>query len=185
MSLVGAIAVMFIGALLVPGGLRDSRRPNANLNTGGPVPILSDEGTGHVALGTAGGPYNTTPATSGDHWDVALPSDDVPTGAPARWGVYVDPIPDEVLIHNLEHGGIGLHYNCPDGCDELLDQLTALVPQSATQFIVAPYPEMPSKIALTAWRHLDTMEEFDETRISEFIRAYLDRAPESVPFNQF
>ncbi len=185
MSLVGAIAVMFIGALLVPGGLRGSRHSNAGLNTGGPVPILTDAGAGHIDAGLPGGPFNSVPATSGIHWDVTPPSDIVPTGAPARWGVYTDPIPDEVLVHNLEHGGIGLHYNCPDGCDELIDQLTALVSQGAAQFIVAPYPGIDSRIALTAWRHLDTMEEFDEARISDFIRAYQDRAPESVPFNQF
>jgi hypothetical protein len=31
---------------------------------------------------------------------------------------------------------------------------------------------MPPKIALTAWTRLDTMDEFDEGRITRFIEAY-------------
>jgi hypothetical protein len=44
---------------------------------------------------------------------------------------------------------------------------------------------MTSRIAVTSWRHIIEMDEFDEVRINEFIDAYLDRAPESVPGNLF
>ena len=38
--------------------------------------------------------------------------------------------------------------------------------------ILAPYPDMEPRIALTAWRRIDTMDAFDEKRILKFIRAY-------------
>ncbi len=44
---------------------------------------------------------------------------------------------------------------------------------------------MGSKIAITAWRHILYLDEFDEAQIAEFIDEYLDRAPESVPGNSF
>ena len=44
-------------------------------------------------------PYKTDPATSGPHFQV-----------PAPWGVYDEPIPAVIRVHNLEHGGIEVLY---------------------------------------------------------------------------
>ena len=38
--------------------------------------------------------------------------------------------------------------------------------------ILAPYPTMKSRIALTAWTRLDKFDEFDEKRIVRFIDSY-------------
>ena len=155
------------------------------------MPIADDQGRNHIAVGTGfhgadGLPaYNTLPATSGSHWPVTAPSSAAPSGVPARWGPYDAELPDEVLVHNLEHGGIGIHYNCPDGCLETVQQLTDLAPRGFSQFIISPYTAMGSKIAITAWRHILYLEEFDEVQLTEFIDEYLDRAPESVPGNLF
>jgi hypothetical protein len=180
------LAAAFIASLLVPGGLTTNLGDvGPTINTGGPVAILPDEGRGHLEPGVRyGADYRTKPGTSGPHWQT-LPSAGVPTGAPARWGIYDRPIPDEVLIHNLEHGGIGLHYNCPEGCPELVEQLRGIIGRNPSQFILAPYPDMDRKIAVTAWRHLLYLDEFDEAKIREFVDAYQDRAPESVPQNPF
>lgn len=178
------VALLFIASLLVPGGSGHSTSSNANLNTGGPVEILDDQGRGHIEPGTPGGPYFTRPAASGPHW-ITNPSDLVPTGSPARWGNYGQPLGDEVQIHNLEHGGIVINYNCNEGCSELVGQLESLIPGNGAQFILAPYPNMESRIAITSWRHIDHMDEFDADRLNEFIDSYLDRAPESVAGNLF
>lgn len=177
-------AAIFIAGLVLPGVINSRQNKLAGLNTGGPVPIAADEGRGHTAPGEAHSPYATKPATSGPHWQTA-PTTLAPYGSPARWGFYDEPLPDEVLIHNLEHGGVGMHYDCSDGCDDLVKQLKDLVPSSKSQFIVSPYPGMPKKIAITAWRHLMYLDEFDQEKIIEFIREYQDRAPESVPGNPF
>ncbi len=184
-ALASTVALLFIVSLLVPGGSGRATSDNSNLNPGGPTELLDDQGRGHIDIGDFGGPYLTIPATSGGHYGVTPPSDELPFGSPAKWGSYPVPLGDEVQIHNLEHGGIILNYNCPDGCPELVEQLQSLIPGSGAQFILAPYPDMSTRIAITSWRHIDQMDEFDAARLNAFIDAYLDRAPESVPYDLF
>jgi len=38
--------------------------------------------------------------------------------------------------------------------------------------ILAPYPGMKTRIALTAWTRIDAFEEVDQARIQRFIKAY-------------
>ena len=184
-AIASSVALLFIVSLLVPGGSGRQTSDNARLNTGGPVEILKDLGREHIDIGDGGGPYLTTPATSGNHYGVTAPSDNLPFGSPARWGQYQVPLGDEVQIHNLEHGGIILNYDCPEGCLELVEQLQSVIPGQGAQFILAPYPDMATRIAITSWRHIDQMDEFDADRLNAFIDAYLDRAPESIPGNLF
>jgi Protein of unknown function (DUF3105) len=144
------------------------------------------QGNQHIGEGEQHVAYNTKPATSGPHWSIA-------GRAPVSWGISKEPIPDEALIHNLEHGGIGIHYNCRE-CPELISALedyyqrytsnTAnrlpLYPGS-TKVVVAPYYDMPSRITLTAWGRIDTLDNFDEDRITRFVEAFRDKGPEKVP----
>jgi hypothetical protein len=51
-------------------------------------------------------------------------------------------------------------------------KLTKIVRPYDRHVILAPYPGMKSRIALTAWTRLETMDEVDEARIERFIRAY-------------
>ncbi len=134
-----------------------------------------DQGNTHIDLGADHPPYNSTPATSGWHYPVPL--------APVHWGLYAEPLPDEVLVHNLEHGGIGVHYNCPQGCDDLVDDLVAAIQsQPRTKIVASPYPAMPTRIALTAWNYLDAFEEFDAARIVAFIAAH-ESSPNAPEYN--
>lgn len=107
-------------------------------------------------------PYNTKPASSGWHYFTR------PT-----WGIHQDFIADELLVHNLEHGGIGIHYDCPDGCPELINKLQIITLQN-DKIVMSPYPEMETRIALTAWTFIDRFEEFDESRIMAFINAHVN-----------
>jgi thiol-disulfide isomerase/thioredoxin len=122
------------------------------------VPTLGNQ---HIASAeTPQVPYNTRPPTSGPH----LPS-------LARWGIYTHPIPDELQVHNLEDGGVLVQYYCPD-CQEFIAKLEAIVSRYPDKVILAPYPEMDTPIALTAWGRIDTFHEVDEQRIVRFIEAY-------------
>jgi hypothetical protein len=105
-------------------------------------------------------PYNSRPPTSGPH----LPSI-------ARWGIHTQPIPDALQVHNLEDGGVLVQYNCRD-CDALIAKLEAIVSRYADKVILAPYPQMDTRIALTAWGWIDTFDDIDERRIVRFIQAY-------------
>jgi hypothetical protein len=178
-------ALVFISALVLSpnlspraaGGLR-------GVNTGGFIEIDVDQGAGHIP-GNAPNPdsYAVVPATSGPHWAGAT----TPAGvsAPARWGSFRQILPDEVLLHNLEHGGIGIHYDCEGGCPEIVQALDDIIPRNNSQFMMSPYVNMPSKIVITAWRHHLYLDEVDEDLIRQFIDEYQDRAPESVPGNLY
>ena len=147
------------------------------------VQLNPNNGGQHVAPGVRGSGYTEKPATSGPHWFAPDTPSSVP--APARWGIYNFALPDEILVHNLEHGGVGIHYACTGGCPELVTQLEALVPRNPSQFIMSPYPGMESRIAITAWRRHLRLDEFDEALIREFIDRFQDSAPESVKGNTF
>ena len=129
--------------------------------------IVESQGVDHVIPGEEHDSYNTRPATSGWHFGAPV--------APARWGIHTIPLPDEVLVHNLEHGYINVHYNCPDGCDELVAQLSELVNQATdlgAKVLMSPYPNMDTRIAMTAWTVIDKFNDFDELRMVEFIIAH-------------
>ena len=171
---IGSVAFAFIVSLFI-GGL-----PLQDLFGGdapdGPGERIAGLGNPHVLPGDDHPPYNSVPATSGPHFGAPL--------APVRWGVYDSFLADEVLLHNLEHGYVNLHYDCPDGCAELVRQLTEIVDKATERVgkvLMSPYPDMETRIALTAWTFIDKFDEFDEQRISDFIGSHESspNAPES------
>lgn len=105
-------------------------------------------------------PYNSNPPSSGPH-----------TPYIARWGVHTIPIPPETQVHNLEDGGVLLQFSCETPCPDLVKDLEKVSPLHE-RVIVAPYPLMEHRIALTAWERIDVMDAFDEARITAFIEAY-------------
>lgn len=139
---------------------------------GGSTPgvFVPDQGRDHVSLGTAF-EYNSNPPTSGPHHV-----------NDAEWGVYQEEIPDQILIHNLEHGGIWISYK-PDIDPAAVAKLAAIAREYGRKVIMAPRPANDSDIALAAWNHLDkfSVAEFSEERVREFIKAYRNRGPEFVP----
>jgi hypothetical protein len=121
---------------------------------------LPDLGNEHIQ--TSSDPriaYNSDPPTSGPHLPYIAP-----------WGVHTRPIPLELQVHNLEDGGVVVQYNCT--CPELVDKLRGIVTKYDKYVILAPYPGMKSRIALTAWTRLDRFEELDESRVVRFIETY-------------
>ena len=159
--LAAAAAVVF---LLDGGG--DSRPDYAYS-----VQTFKDQGREHLPVGQPYDFYESNPPTSGPH-----------SAQPADWGVHDEPLPKEVPVHNMEHGGVVIWYDCSAGvplddaqCRELRDQLAALVQSEVSAgklVLMAPYAGMEHRIALTAWRTLDTLDEFDAARIQAFIDHY-------------
>ena len=164
-TVVALVAGAFILSLFLPGlnigggsGLFGRSAPD------GPGIRVADQGRTHIEPGQDHAPYNSVPAISGWHFPQPL--------APARWGVHAQSLPDETLLHNLEHGGVGVHYDCPEGCDELVDQLADIVRGRGLKVILSPYPGMDTTIALTAWTFIDKFDVFDEQRVRDFIEAH-------------
>ncbi len=123
---------------------------------------MPDQGNHHVqTLNEAIPPYSSDPPTSGPHLPYIAP-----------WGIHTEPIPRQLQVHNLEDGGVMIQYSCPDGCPDLVARLKAIVSSYEHQVILAPYPGMKTRLALTAWTRIDAFDDFDERRMRRFITAY-------------
>ena len=109
------------------------------------------------------GGYNTVPPTSGQHW-----------GAWSDCGFYNYPLPDELLVHNLEHGNIIVSYNLDDESEiAALREAVDAIPLAAEYAIVRRYHAIPDgMVALTTWGVLDRMLGVDPERIARFFRDF-------------
>lgn len=136
------------------------------------------QGNLHIPLGsTASVPYNSTPPTTGPHYENL-----------AAWGIQTENARYEHLIHNLEDSGVVIYYQCEDGCPELVAELEAIVEpylaegrhvvltRNDPNWVVggsAPlHKDMGARIALTAWRKLLLMDEVNADTIRTFIDRY-------------
>ncbi len=172
------VGVILIALVLAMGGAPDPNVGETQPNDGG---AHVDDGTECRGPSAPCGadPYSSLPATSGPHWGTT----------PAQWGAYSTPLPESQIIHNLEHGGIVIWYDPALLDTDDVAELTSYVEgQTDTgiggrfKFILTPWggeEDLGGAIALTAWRHLRTLEAFDMDAVRAFAEAnYLRHAPE-------
>lgn len=173
---VAIVSLALVLSFVIPSTLRRPAQQQAKTSLrnfpevqGTPVPVLSGD---HVPERQKVTSYISTPPTGGDHWAIH-----------ERWGIYDKPIPNEKQVHNLEHGGVLIQYN-PQTVDEStiqhLGEIARNVPGFPCYVLVAPYPNMEQKIALTAWGYILNLEAVDEPQIYGFVRAHLNDGPERV-----
>ena len=127
--------------------------------------------------------WNSDPPTSGPHFVQA-----------AIWGSYDEPVPVIQSVHNLEHGGIVVHY----GEDVPQEQRTAIdewYRDDPNGILVAPLEDLGSEIVLTAWTaparvggaaddgtgFMARCEAFDEGAFDLFKKNHRGEGPERFP----
>ena len=120
------------------------------------------EGADHVPVGDFV-TYQTVPPTSGNHWP-----------APSGCGIIDAQVPDETVVHNMEHGHVVISYNLPDPeAVAALVQVAEGLSDLDRWGIVRPYSKIAAgTVAVTAWGVLDTMEGVDAERITTFYDTY-------------
>lgn len=145
---------------------------------------IADEGpANHIDPSTTWS-YKFYPPTSGPHYAV-------PGSAPAPWQT-VDTLVEGQFVHNLEHGGIAILYNCPSGndCTTMKNQLENYVKNLAplepqfqeVKIVMTPYARgMNKKIALVAWNYVDFLDGYDQNEITRFYENHVDKGPEHIP----
>ena len=126
----------------------------------------------HLPMGDSIG-YSTVPPTSGDHWD--------------RWadcGIYLEGVPDELIVHNLEHGNIVVSYNLTTE-EEVAMLLSVIngIRLSRNWAVVRSHDRLePGTVALATWGMLDTMDGVDRGRITAFFDDFIgELGPERIP----
>ena len=151
---------------------------------GTPVP---DEGRNHVDPSTTP-TYNFYPPASGPHYSAQ-------GIAPVAWQTIAtasSPLVEGQYVHNLEHGGIAILYNCPSGADcttlknSLENYVTNLAPVEPTynevKMVITPYSQgMQKKVALVAWDYIEFLDSYDQNAITQFYENHVDKGPEAIP----
>lgn len=183
-----SLAVILVLLLLGGGGFifyKQSLRPK-EITLGVSHP---NQGETHIAQGQKHDPYNSDPASSGPHYADA--------SAPTPWGVYTQEVPDEVFVHNEEHGGVVITYNPKLLPPDQLKKLQALFapPYSNKSFtpskaIVTPRSKNTRAIQVASWTYALDLDHFDETVLTKFYLQRVGKAPEgsagpnNKPINQ-
>jgi hypothetical protein len=176
----GIAAIVALSAVAIAcgggGGGNSSSLPTAAPVANYPYPVQRfDEvqpGHQHLAPGQTFDGYNSNPPTSGPHAPV-----------PAAWGISDVAITKESAVHDMEHAGVVVWYNCnagqirltTDQCAKLRSDLAGVVQpllSAGKKVVMTPYAGMEHRIALTAWQYLDTFDDFDATRVKTFISTF-------------
>jgi len=144
-----------------------------------------DAGHQHVSVGTPVH-YDTNPPCAGDHLPVW-----------AKWGVHDNAVNVEYLVHNMEHGGVVLFYNCPEGCPDLLLSLECFVQAQPddplclsqvpggdvkTRFVITPDPDLDGTWAAAAWGYYVVASEscLDVGVLADFVAAHYGNGREAL-----
>lgn len=167
MIAVGVIVIAFVLVVIVRNTIAENT-VHGDLSIPDTSTSYPNQGQTHIAVGDSHPAYNSNPPTSGWHYV-----------DPAPWGVYTNQLPDETLVHNLEHGGIWMSYKDPTNQD-IINQLLDIASKYPSHIIVEPRPQNDSPIAIAAWGHLLKMDTVNADVIYAFIRRYRKHGPENV-----
>lgn len=130
-----------------------------------PGESFASQGEQHIPVGASHPAYNSNPPTSGWHY-----------AQEATWGVHSEELPDEQVLHNLEHGGVWISYADID--QETRNSIENLVKKYPDKLIVTPRAKDDSKIAVVSWGRVMKLDQYDEAKIVAFIQANKNKSPE-------
>ncbi len=144
---------------------------------------VADEGRNHIDPSTTP-TYKFYPPASGPHYSAQ-------GIAPVTWQT-IDTLQEGQYIHNLEHGGIAILYDCPSGTDcttlknALENYVTNLAPIEPTyhevKVVLTPYSRgMQKKVALVAWDYIEFLDGYDQAEITRFYENHVNQGPEQIP----
>lgn len=88
-----------------------------------------------------------------------------------RCDVYTSPVPDESVVHSLEHGAVWLTYQ-PGLAEADVAMLVKLDELNRDYVIVSPYPGQPAPVMATGWGLQLSVDSASDPRLSAFVKAY-------------
>lgn len=114
--------------------------------------------------------WNSYPPSSGRHYFQWV-----------LWGNYTEPVPLIKEVHNLEHGGMIIHYGNKVPKSDI-SQIDAFWQKDPTAMLVSPLPKLGNKISMTAWTNWAECTRFNEKAFKAFQSAFRYHGPESSIF---
>jgi hypothetical protein len=130
---------------------------------------IPNQGSVHITLGQEHPAYNSNPPTSGWHSG---------TGT-AGSGIKDQPVPDELVLHSMEHGAAVIWYK-DDLPERDVERIKKAYNSAFGKKIMLPRKNLDVSVALTSWGRLLKLQSVDEIKIKEFIETNNDRAPEKA-----
>lgn len=114
--------------------------------------------------------YDSLTPTSGNHINQDAP-----------YGFYPKGKELEILLHNLEYGDIVIYYNDNLEDEEKLHlkELSTLT-SGGSGILVVYNPDIESEIVATAWNKKMILDEFNESKISQFSFNHINQGPEKA-----
>lgn len=157
--------IIVAGAIVVVGGfIYAATRPESEALAA--VQTFPEQEAEHIGAGAPTPDYNSNPATSGPM-----------ANQPASCGVFRSELPDEVVVHNLEHGAVVISYG-PGLAASERDKLEAFARDAGTHIIVVPREGLGSPIVLTAWTKFLALEEVNLSAVEAFYGRFAQFGPE-------
>ncbi len=99
----------------------------------------------------------------------------------ANCGFYDIPVPDEHVVHDLEHGAVWLAYSPDLDADEL--EVIWHLTRVGEKVVASPYRSLrPGEaVVATAWARQLRLDEVGDERLADFVLQYVDgsQAPEA------
>ncbi len=130
-----------------------------------------DEGRDHIKPGQKVTYKNAIP-TSGPH------------GEEAPWGYSAQQLPNENIIHNMEHGGIVVSYRT-DLDKATIQKIKALYTEPytvdtfhPTKVVVMPRAEQQKPIVLASWNRLLELDTYDQQTLIDYYLTNVGHSPE-------
>ncbi len=122
--------------------------------------------------------WESLPA-SGNHW-----------GAWAKWGtVYAKPVKKGFFLHNLEHGGLVLSYNCSSdkqsaACQDAAKQLASLANDFGQgRVVITPDPTQKKMFVIRSWRWAYAADCLNGDAALEFMSRHYRHGREDIDAN--
>src|SRR3989344_3346899 len=130
---------------------------------------MADEGAEHVGRNETHSAYKSNPPTSGPHWvGVAGP------------GIKTEAVPDELVLHSMEHGAAVVWYR--EGLESSeLEKIKTAFNDASGKKIMLPRKDLDVPVALTSWGRVLPLDTIDYGKIRSFIETNNNRAPEKAP----
>lgn len=156
-----------------------SKPPPVDLACDGVVTSVPNEPGIHVPIGTQI-QWSTNPPATGMHYPMW-----------AQWDRQYTQLARGFWVHNAEHGGVILLFNCPNGCQDVVDELVGVARDFASdgsckapvrnRLIVTGDPLLPPtvQVAAVAWDVTYTASCFDPF-IAEFAHDHYNHGPEDL-----
>jgi hypothetical protein len=180
-----AVLVAILAIVFLTGGGSDDER--ATLEAAGftlqSFPALANKSDHSDVPTLATKPkWNSSPPTSGPHY-----------GVPAVWDFYDEEVPLVQTVHNLEHGGVVIHYG-PLFPKADVEKIRAWYADDPNGLVVAPLKSNKNKVTLSAWTAPDassgtrdrgrgwlaTGTKFDKAAFDAFVDAHRYKGPERL-----